>query len=66
MYIIKTTEKRQKLSVYEYIIDANNKKEAISKFKNGDYLSVEHLKDLETLENTEIEISTVKEVAWEK
>ena len=63
MYIIKTTEKRPTLSVYEYIIDANNEKEAISKFKNGDYEKVEHLKDLETLENTEIEISTVKEVA---
>ena len=28
MYIIKTTEKRPTLAVYEYIIDANNKKEA--------------------------------------
>jgi hypothetical protein len=63
MYIIKTTEKRPTLAVYEYIIDANNEKEAISKFKNGDYEKVEHLKDLETLENTEIEISTVKEIA---
>jgi hypothetical protein len=63
MYIIKTTEKRPTLAVYEYIIDANNEKEAISKFKNGDYEKVEHLKDLETLENTEIEISTIKEVA---
>jgi hypothetical protein len=49
MYIIKTTEKRPTLAVYENIIDANNKKEAISKFKNGDYEKVEHLKDLETL-----------------
>jgi hypothetical protein len=61
MYIIETTEKRPTLAVYEYIINADNEKEAISKFKNGEYEDIKHLKDLDTLENTEIEITTIKE-----
>jgi hypothetical protein len=59
MYIIETTEKRPTLAVYEYIINADSEKEAISKFKNGEYEEVNHLKDLDILDNTEIEITTI-------
>ena len=61
MYIIETTEKRPTLAIYEYIINENSDKEAISKFKNGEYEEVKHLKDLDILDNTEIEITTIKE-----
>jgi len=59
MYIIETTETKPILAVYKYIINANNKKDALSKFNKGDYEKVEHLKDLEILETTQIEITKI-------
>jgi hypothetical protein len=44
-------------------VDAENKKDAEFKFKEGIYKDVSHVKDIEILAASEIEIKNISEVA---
>ena len=62
-YEIETVETVPTLKKYVYIVDAENKKDAESKFKEGIYKDVSHVKDIEILAASEIEIKNISEVA---
>jgi hypothetical protein len=59
---IETIETVPTVKKYVYLIDASSKEEAEAKFNDGDYKDVSHVKDIEILAVTEIEITDISEV----
>ena len=59
---IETIETVPTIKQYVYIIDAKNKKDAEFKFREGIYKDVSHVKDIEILAASEIEIKDISEI----
>ena len=59
---IETIETVPVVKKYVYTVDAANKEEAESKFKDGDYKDVSHVKDISILSTTETEITDISEI----
>jgi hypothetical protein len=59
---IETIETVPVVKKYVYTVDAASKEEAESKFKDGDYKDVSHVKDISILSTTETEITDISEI----
>jgi len=59
---IETIETVPTIKKYVYLIDASSREEAEAKFRDGVYKDVSHVKDIEILAASEIEIKDISEI----